>query len=202
MADEKNNSELKTTAQILKSSFQSSFKAHKALWIFSAVVFALLLIVGCAALIFTTNDKISTSIIVSFLPEKVHMEKQNEYNMDFYREKNEEFFTSSKEERKHFNPFNVYYYNEAGEKVYLEDEFYYYTSGSGQEKKIGAYYDFLMEGMSKLRKVQSNLKTAAWILAALVVVAAIFIWYKFDKKQYENSKPKFNRRKKRNNKTD
>lgn len=200
MPEEKKNSNFKETSQIIKSLFKSSYKAHKPLWIFSTVVLALVLVIGIAAVIFTTNNRVSTYVIASFLPKSVHMENLDEYNMDFYRETNKEYYKASKLERKNMTPFNVYYIDESGEKVYLEEGYYYYTDSSGTEKQLAAYYDFFIEASGKFAVMKSNVKLAAWILAGLVVVAAIFVWYRFDRKQYLENRPKFNRKKQKKNK--
>ena len=199
MPEEKKKSNIKESAQIIKELFKSSFKSHKPLWIFSAVVLAVALVIGGAALIFTTNDKVSTRVIASFLPESVHMENLGEYDMDFYRETNREYYKASKQERREMTPFNVYYIDEAGEKVYLEDGFYHYTDSSGNEKQLAAYYDFFMEAAGKFGRIKSDLKIAAWVFAGIIVIAAIYVWYRFDRKQYLENRPKTNRKKKKKN---
>lgn len=190
--ENKNNSEFKQSLSIINGALKSSLKKHKVLWgIGIAVIILLIILVILSSLL--VNQNFVYSVLDKFIPESISSSDPNINSPDFYREMNPEFVESDTkiDDDTYILMYKYYYFDENGEKQYLDDDaVYHYTDENGEEQEIYVGIGFIYSGGEKLGNFIGVLKNLRWVAVAIVVIGLIVLWYVKDKKRNEENKPK------------
>ena len=152
-----------------------------------AVVVVIAIAIGLGVGYFTLNsyeNSLSTEInfkskfVTMLMDKKITTDKQIDGRyMTFYREDNPDFDPSTTDDVT--KAIKVYYINDNDEKVYLDDGFYY-PSGSvnGTVEKVYVIGGFYYTVLEHLHTFQNVLKTLLMLVAVLVLVFLVMLWYR------------------------
>lgn len=152
-----------------------------------AVVVVIAIAIGLGVGYFTLNsyeDSLSTEInfkskfVTMLMDKKITTDKQIDGRyMTFYREDNPDFDPSTTDDVT--KAIKVYYINDNEEKVYLDDGFYYPNgSVNGTVENVYVIGGFYYTVLEHLHTFQNVLKALLMLVAVLVLVFLVMLWYR------------------------
>lgn len=113
--------------------------------------------------VYAFSSKIYTKLIISAMPEKITGDDNGE-SVDFYIEANENYNYKTDEP---IEQYNVYYYNEDGEKIPLYKGIYY-----GKNEQMYPLLGFFIDGMKNL-KIYKKIAIAILVIVSLAMLALL-----------------------------
>lgn len=189
--ENKNNSEFKTSLNIIGTALKSSLKKHKVLWGIGIALVVIIMLVAIMGIVLTQTN-FTFSLVNKVIPESIHTDAVEELDMDFYKEINPEYENSDTkvDGNNYIEIYNYYYLDENGEKQYLTNGEYHYTDANGEDQVIYVGIGFLYAAGEKIMKIKDAFNIIKWIPLVVLIVFLIVVWYIKDKERNQKNKPK------------
>lgn len=166
-----------------KKPMDSKTKRAMIVGIVLALIFAIF-VCGFSAIKLSGN---ALSSAISVVMPKTYEYKNGDTEITFYSEKNKDF---DAKENQPLDAYTVYYFDEGGKKIVLENG--EYATGElnekGKEKKENITLAFLILTQVRFRKIQAVLKVVAIVYAVIVLAYLIYIWYLSWSRRYDKQK--------------
>lgn len=192
MAENKKNINFSETASIIKNTVSEMKSKNKKLFKVCIALVVFLVIVICGVVV-TSFDSVEAHLVNAVIPNQLEVDDSG---LVFYSEVDPEYNSESSDGNA-LNMFRCYYYPDndtSQEKVYLGDDgLYYYSSGESKDVKLA----FVIATLVYASRIISALKIAAVVIVVLLVVFAIFMWYRADEKRYKEAQARIKKIKKR-----
>lgn len=137
-----------------------------------SVAVALIAVVIAGTVIFLTNQTyFSTRITYALMPKSLVAETKAG-DVEFFVRLNDEY-DDKEQSSTPLQAFEYYYYDKDGKEIDLGPDGYYDDDG----EQLSMSLIFSYKAGEKLAAVKSVLKTIGWVLAAVVFVGLIVIWF-------------------------
>lgn len=156
---------------------KTSLAVTKKRWITLGVVFAVILALLAGSLIYVVNNQnaVASQVMYMFMP-KSYTDHDNGNEIVFYIEKNKDY---NPDKDVPLEAYKVYYFDKDGKRVDTYQG-HYKTS----TKTIYAEIAFLLLARQNINTFKNYAKIVLAVLAVLLAVGAIILWYKlWNKKQ-------------------
>lgn len=164
------------------------------------ITFAVIIAVAITGfVVFKTNQTyFTTKLMYAFMPQS-YVAELDEGNIEFFVEYNKDY-SPKKYNNEIVKAFQYYYYDENGEKVDLGIDGGYDDDGDGEKSPLSVPFIFLMG--QRISTFKSIMTKVLLVLAAVIVVALIFVWFivwsrNEDKQKLEKYGNKNNKNKKK-----
>lgn len=193
MAESNKKTNFSETASIIKNTVSEMKNKNKKVFKACIALVVILVVVICGSVV-TSIDSVKVQIVNAIIPNEMEVDQTD---LIFYSEPDPDY-DSETSKNATFDMFRCYYYpdnDKSQEKVYLEkDGIYHYPDGT-TTKNVALV--FVIAAMVYMSRIMAAFKIAAAVIVVLLVVLAIYMWYRADEKRYKEAQEKIKKIKNR-----